>query len=442
MPQRLTTDYNKMERQRVSEDAQKKQAELEFLRRMSNISLEQANDEEFYTIKDIHVTNEMIRHPLKNPLVLSLKDDTEASENDWDTAWVVVSNSIYTQINSTVGKRAKERNQIDGKKVRVRLQRGHPNGSHLMCVRRETYVAWDNRKSDEEKSILLLADLVKDMKRKITMAKAIVKKDASSIKSICEQSPELCARLKDLIEEQGSFLGVKLRYKSDNNEGCDMFGEHNSRFVAEHGPVTEPKRLDDIPGDQELRTKKHHKAIMVLDKRGKGVCVSPELRAKSGKSYPEDHYPSTYHNMTDVINIPKEKLPMGKDGEEMPYERIWGDMAFCAQHGARDQENCKSSAEKQYPLSNKKKSISEICEWNEEADRCDPKFGDGNDKSKEAAKKIYPDFFDREMDYIESQMKARIQRRRRGKRPHLPHAHRVAGNGEVRGEYMKIAGGN
>lgn len=439
----VSRDFAKISADKTQRSELRKKAEYDLIRKVATMDLENRDDDEFYTIKNITVTPKMISDPLNNALVLSLADDTDATDgNGWDRTWVAVPHAKYIQIN-THSKEAEKRNKIGGKKVRVELKPGivrsnYAEKGHMMCVRRETLVAFNNRKSDEEKGAMLLAELVADMKKKIKMAKAVVNKDGATIAQYAmSRDPELARRVKQQILENGSFLGVKLRYTADPKTGCDMFGTKAAHYNREFGTVEHPRRMDDTPQDQELRTKRHHKGIMVLNKEAKGVCVSPELRAKSGKAYAEAAYPRAYHHLTDVINMDKDEIPT-VGNEEMPLERVWGDMAFCAQHGADDEEKCKSAAPKKYPLSNETRTTAALCRWNTEAERCDPKFGD-NEKRNKAAKKIYPDFYDSEMDYIESQMRARIQKRRRGKTAKLDRtADRIQGKGNFDAEFVRL----
>jgi hypothetical protein len=336
--------------------------------------------------------------------------DSDASNKGYDPTWVAVTNGTFDEMMLSK-KDAKSRNSIGGKNVRA-IGPGGP----VFLVRAAELRVFLNKEESDDDAIVMMRDLVNDLKRKIKNVWHDVREKNVLVNAYLQQHPEQAERLKRMIEVRNSDLGPKGTYKPPAGEGCDMhldgvpqLGAHWTK--QNHGTPKSPKPIDDFPERREKKDGKYHKAFMVLDKNLKATCVSPETMGRSGRSFAEEVAPSTYHHLTDVVKLQRKKPVKGLDGEELSEEKLWGDMVACAQYGGQDPDKCASPESKDYPLSKDKTTANTLCKFNEDNQSCTPKWLEDKDTPKEWKDLYYgPNgLFMREVQYVEEEMNRKLR---------------------------------
>ena len=357
--------------------ARKKRVERltsEFERRIQKKEREEA---QFYDL-DLRVTEQQVRDPFgkdargdENFAFYGAEFDSDASAKGYDPTWVAIASAEFDEMMLSK-KDAKERNSIGGKNVRAILvdSEGRARG-RVFLVRAQELEAFRHKEDNEDEAVVLMRDLVNDLRRKINIVWGDVSEKNAAANAYLQAHPEQAERLKLMIEMRNATLGPKSMYKPKPGDGCDMNVDGKPRLAQfwkdqNHGTPEKPNPVNDFPERREKKDKKWHKALMVLDKDLKATCVSPETMAASGKSYAEDIAPKVYHHVTDVVKLSHKKPIKDLNGEELSEEKIWGDMIACAQYGGDDEDRCGSTESKGYPLSKDKAIPANLCRFEED----------------------------------------------------------------------------
>ena len=448
LSRQISSELHKVQRQRRGDKRNQQLLQREFERRIMD---EQRKESEFMDM-DINVTRAMIENPLgneaRNFAFFNAEQDRSNIESGLDPAWYAIPNKTFNDL-LLADKTAKSRNQIDGKFVRV-----NGPGGKCFAVRGHDLEKFLSAELDPDTAEATLEGIVKDLRRKIQiMSRQIVDRQAT-VRQYFNADPAAELRIKEMMRKRTHFLNEKLDYKPQSGKGCDMLGDQQDYWVKNHGTPKKPKVISDKPAKRERAENKHHKALMVLDEKMQGICISPQQKGRRGGSYAEEVYPSTYHHMTAVNNLKRKKpIKDSETGLDLPEERVWGDMAFCTQHGGGSEARCNSNKTEKYPLSEKSKRVSGLCRWNEDADVgshdgvCEPRWLEGAD---DEVKDLYnsPDgFFLKEIEYIENHMRNQMlnypnmtkEQKKKAKR--LSRSHRVASTGSAPTRFIEVGRG-
>jgi hypothetical protein len=457
LSRQISLELHKVQRQRRGDKRNQQQLQREFERRIMN---EKRKESEFMDM-DINVSRAMIENPLgneaRNFAFFNAEQDRSNIESGLDPAWYAVPKKTFNDL-LLADKTAKSRNQIDGKFVRVNLREIDGTfGGKYFAVRGHDLEKFLSAELDPDTAEATLEGIVKDLRRKIQIMSRQIVDRQSTVQQYFNADPAAEVRIKDMMRKRTHPLNEKLDYKPQGGKGCDMLGTQQEQdyWVRNHGTPKKPKVISDKPAKRERAENKHHKALMVLDEKMQGICISPQQKGRRGGSYAEEMYPSTYHHM-DAVNKLQRKKPIkdSETGQDLPEERVWGDMAFCTQHGGGNKDRCNSTDPAKYPLTeNSTKSASTLCRWNEDGDVgsydgvCEPRWLEGAD---DEVKNLYNSpngFFLKEIEYIENHLRNQMlnypnmtkEQKKQAKR--LSRSHRVASNKSAPTRFVEVGRG-
>ena len=421
----------------------KMQLQREFERRIQNEKMKSGEFEDF----DIKVTADMIRSPFgnqaRNFAFFNAEADREGIQQGLDPAWYAVEDTTFHNM-QLEDKTMSSRNKINGKFVRVM----GPNGERVFVVRGHDLEKFLHTEKDPESAAHTLESIVNDLRRKLRMMSRQVVSKQSAVNNYLRANPAAEVRIRDMMRKRTSFLKEKLDYMPMKGKGCDMlqepeYQEHWKR--TGHGTPKNPKPVSDLPQKRERRENKHHKALMALDDKMQGICISPEVKGPRGGSYAEEMYPRTYHHMTAVNNL-EEAVKDSETGRELPEERVWGDMSFCVQHGGESEKRCNSYTGEKYPLTDKKKTVNALCRFNDEEEKCEPRWlQDATDD----LKNLYHSdngFFLQEMEYIQQHLRNQktgypnMTKTQKKKAKALNKSHRVVSTDSAPTRFVEVRG--
>lgn len=391
--------------------------------------------------------------------------DAEGVALGLDPAWYAVTPQLFEEM-IIYDKDFKFKNQVDKKHVRaLEAANNALTGKRVFLVRGQSLLAYFQRDIVEEDSAeSALEDLVKDFERKIrAMSGQIVSGQNAAVQYLSRHKDQR-EKLEDFVQESRHYLGSKLRFKPFKDRGCDMVNDtdYQSRWTDENqlnlGTPKHPRPEGNIAAQRERRENRWHAALMVLDSDLKGLtCVSPELEGRGiggtnqyGEKlvYAEEQLPQVYHDMTRVVNLGKKHDIKDEFNKTIPEEQVFGDMAFCAQHGHTNQERCEDSSKVgKYPLSDRTKLVGSVCEYVDDDDfeGCAPRWLKNAPKEYKDLYQSPDGFFLNELAYVEDHLRKKMlgtrnmtrkEKRKLAKVESRKKAHRIV-NDDSQRENMK-----
>ena len=256
--------------------------------------------------------------------------------------------------------------KIDGKKV---LFYGPDGRTKIPAVRRSAYAKF-LQGDHKEDTINSLETVLASLENMIKVATGSVDDKSRRMKAWMERHPAQASALTQALSILESNVGAQTLFKQTPDHACHTFDDQTDEWNKAMGRPTDskPVRPDNPIFAEEKEHKQWLRGIPILDSQGQPFCASPSSKDASGNS-PFNAYGDLYHGLTEMTQL-KDKL-QGRDGRAMPDQRAYSSAAFCAQRETTDQ--CKDSNPAKMPLSETKRSASDVCEFNEEEDQCAPR---------------------------------------------------------------------